>query len=234
MVVATDSCWGTVGGGNLEAVALRRARQMIYEHVTVPETIDLALNDKVPVEFGRQCCGGQIVLLLEPLAVVPSVAIFGMGHVGIELARILARHDLELHLVDSRAAQMAPARFVMLDDAVASVHLHHAPVPEIVLGEVPAGTHVLIMTHDHGEDAALVDSALRCGHLGSIGLIGSSAKWSRFQVRLAVEGHSPDQLARIITPIGLPEISGKEPAVIAVSVAAQLLGLFARQQEPVR
>ena len=42
-------------------------------------------------------------MLLEPLAVVPSVAIFGVGHVGLELARILARHDLDLHLVDSRA-----------------------------------------------------------------------------------------------------------------------------------
>jgi xanthine dehydrogenase accessory factor len=96
-------------------------------------------------------------------------------------------------------------------------------VPELVLGLVPRGTHVLVMTHDHAEDAALCDTALRCGHLASIGLIGSSAKWSRFRQRLAAEGHSPADLGRITTPIGLPGLVGKEPATIAVSVAADLV-----------
>ena len=63
----------------------------------------VSLSDKARTEHGRQCCGGEVTLLLEPLPVVPAVAIFGVGHVGLELARILARHDLELHLVDSRA-----------------------------------------------------------------------------------------------------------------------------------
>ena len=103
------------------------------------------------------------------------------------------------------------------------MHTHHAVVPELVLGELPAGSHVLIMTHDHAEDAALCDAALRCGHLGSIGLIGSSAKWRRFEKKLAEEGHGPDALARITTPIGLPEITGKDPATIAIGVAADLV-----------
>lgn len=167
-----------------------------------------------------------MAILLEPLAVVPSVAVFGMGHVGLELARILARHDLELHLVDSRADQLTADRFAALEDSVATVHVHHAPVPELVLGEVPRGTHVLVMTHDHAEDAALCDAALRCGHLASIGLIGSSAKWRRFEKRLLEEGHDPSAVARITTPIGLADLGGKEPAVIAVSVAADLLRTF--------
>jgi xanthine dehydrogenase accessory factor len=178
-----------------------------------------------------QCCGGQVTILLEPLAVVPSVAIFGLGHVGVELARILARHDVELHLVDSRARHVEPERLAALTvDAVARVHTHHAVVPELVLGELPAGSHVLLMTHDHAEDAALCDAALRCGHLGSVGLIGSSAKWRRFEKKLAAEGHGPDALARITTPIGLPDITGKDPATIAVSVAADLVRRFEREQ----
>ena len=108
------------------------------------------------------------------------------------------------------------------------MHRHHAVVPELVLGELPTGSHVLIMTHDHAEDAALCDAALRCGHLASIGLIGSSAKWRRFEKKLAAEGHGPDQLARITTPIGLPEITGKDPATIAVGVAADLVLRFER------
>jgi xanthine dehydrogenase accessory factor len=171
-----------------------------------------------------------VTVLLEPLAVRPSVAIFGMGHVGLELARILARHDLDLHLVDSRPEQLTDQALGALADADARVHRHHVPVlPELVLAELPAGTHVLMMTHDHAEDAALCDAALRTGHLGSIGLIGSRAKWARFRQKLANEGHDPSAIARITTPIGLPELQGKDPATIALGVAASLLQLFERE-----
>ena len=66
------------------------------------------------------------------------------------------------------------------------MHTHHVPViPELVLGELPPGTRVLVLTHDHAEDLAIIDAALRCDHLGAIGLIGSSAKWARFRVAAA-------------------------------------------------
>ena len=231
MVVGPDRSWGTVGGGNLEAVAEERARTMLEDPTATTELVTLSLSDKVPYQHGVQCCGGEVTLLLEPLRVVPAVAIFGMGQVGLELARILARHDLELHLVDSRADQLTAERLAVLDDAVAAVHPHQVPVlPELVLAELPPGTHVLVMTHDHAEDAALCDAALRAAHLGSIGLIGSTAKWTRFRKKLADEGHSPDAIARITTPIGLPGLGGKEPATIAVSVAAALLQQFERDR----
>ena len=228
MVVAADRTWGTIGGGNLEAQAVSRARLALDERRNEPETLTIALSEKAPSEFGIQCCGGEVTILLEPLPVSPAVAIFGLGHVGLELARILARHDLELHLVDTRPDQLAPERLGVLADARARVHVHRdvLVLPEIVLRELPAGTHVLIMTHDHAEDAALCDAALRCPALGSIGLIGSAAKWARFRSRLADEGHAPEALGRITTPIGLPGIRGKDPATIALSVAAALVRAF--------
>lgn len=224
MVVAEHETWGSIGGGALEATAIDKARQLLRDPQAAPEMFTASLSDKAPVNRGVQCCGGEVTVLLEPLAVTAAVAIFGMGHVGMELARILARHDLDLHLVDSRPEQLTDQRLAVLDDALARVHRHHVPVlPELVLGELPTGTHVLVMTHDHAEDAALVDAALRTHHLGSIGLIGSSAKWSRFRKKLADEGHDEDAIARINTPIGVPGLSGKQPATIAVSVAAALL-----------
>ncbi|MDP3893307.1 xanthine dehydrogenase accessory protein XdhC [Nocardioides sp.] len=233
MVVGVDRTWATVGGGNMEEVAVERARALLATGTTEPETLEVSLSDKAPYQHGVQCCGGEVTMLLEPLPVVPSVAVFGLGHVGLELARILARHDLELHLVDSRPDQLTPERLQPLDDAVAGVHVHQVPVlPELVVSELPPGTHALVMTHDHAEDAALCDAALRSGRLATIGLIGSSAKWARFRRKLADEGHSPEAIARITTPIGLSEIRGKEPAVIAVSVAAWLLRLFAAQTTP--
>ncbi|MCU1537602.1 MAG: molybdenum cofactor sulfurylase [Humibacillus sp.] len=226
MVVAEGEVWGSIGGGNLEATALDRAHDLLRAGTTVPTTLTVRLSDKADSTHGRQCCGGEVEVLLEPLPVVPAVAVFGVGHVGLELARLLARHDLELHLVDSRAEALEPRRLVCLDDAVARIHLHHSPVPEMALSQLPAGTHVLVMTHDHAEDAALCDMALRTPALASIGLIGSSAKWIRFAGLLAAEGHSTSAVASIVSPIGLPDLAGKEPAVIALAVAADLVRRF--------
>ena len=208
MVVSATGAWGSIGGGNVEALATERA----------------------PSEHGAQCCGGKVTVLLEPLRPVPAVAIFGIGHVGLELARILVRHDLELHLIDTRPEMLADSRLAVLADAPATIHVHRVSVlPESVVAELPAGSHVLIMTHDHAEDVALCDATLRRADLGSIGLIGSSGKWARFRRRLAAEGgHDEQTIARIRTPIGLPDIGGKEPATIAVSVAADLLRTFER------
>ncbi len=233
MVVSERDCWGSIGGGNLEQSALVTARELVSADAREPRTHTWGLTERAPARHGVQCCGGEVTVLFEPLPAVPAVAIIGMGHVGTELARILARHDIELHLVDSRARQVDPDRLsVITDDAEAGVHAHHAVVPELVLGELPAGCHVLLMTHDHAEDAALCDAALRCGHLGSIGLIGSSVKWRRFAKRLAEEGHDQAALVRITTPIGRPDITGKQPATIALSVAADLVQRFERESAP--
>jgi xanthine dehydrogenase accessory factor len=223
LVVGERAIWGTVGGGNLEAVAVERARELLAVPASAPELRTVALSDRAPYEHGVQCCGGEVVLLLEPLPVVPSVAVFGVGHVGLELARVLARSDLDLHLVDSRPEQLAAERLAVLADARARVHVHAVPVlPELVLAELPPGTDVLVMTHDHAEDAALCDAALRTPGLGSIGLIGSTAKWRRFRAALLDDGHDTFTVDGIRTPIGLPGITAKDPAAIAVSVAAAL------------
>ncbi|MFJ6718480.1 MULTISPECIES: xanthine dehydrogenase accessory protein XdhC [unclassified Streptomyces] len=225
LVVGRTETWGSIGGGNIEAVAIDRGRELIGTPDPQPELMEFALNDKVTNRHGVQCCGGAVTVLIEPLPVVPTVAIFGVGHVGLELARILARHNIDLHLTDTRSDMLTDERLGVLEDALAQVHVHHVPLlPEEVLAELAPGTHVLIMTHDHAEDAALCDAALRTEDLGSIGLIGSAAKWVRFRHRLSTEGgHDAATIDRIKTPIGMPDITGKEPATIAVSVAADLL-----------
>ena len=129
--------------------------------------------------------------MLEPLPARPSIAIFGMGHVGHELARILSRLEVRLHLVDSRADQLDELRLADVTDGVADVTVHHAVLGEQVLERLPRRAHVVIMSHDHAEDFALCDAALRLPQLGSIGLIGSSSKWTGFRRRLTEMGHSP-------------------------------------------
>lgn len=231
MVVTDSATWASIGGGNLEEEAVRRARDLLAAGSAGPETFVMPLSDKAPFRHGVQCCGGEVTVLLEPLPVVPSVAVFGVGHVGLEVARILSRHDLELHLVDSRPDHLSSGALAPLGDAVAAVHVHPVPVlPELVLAELPAGTHVLVLTHDHAEDLAICDAAIRAEHLGPIGLIGSAAKWARFRTQLLASGHAAGRVDRIHSPIGLPAVTtSKAPAAIAVAVAAELLAAFERE-----
>ncbi len=225
MVVGAGRTWGSIGGGNLEEVAITRARTMITESSTEVATITTRLNPRERTEFGRQCCGGEVTVLFEPLPARATIAIFGVGHVGYEIARIVSRWDVRLVLVDSRADELEALRLVDIVDGSADVEVHHTVLGETVLERLPSGSHVLIMTHDHAEDFALCDAALRlpAGQLADVGLIGSSAKWSHFRTTLAESGHDPDRIATITCPIGIPAIAGKEPEVIAVSVAAALM-----------
>jgi xanthine dehydrogenase accessory factor len=225
--------WGSVGGGNLEATAVAKAQTLLQSGSSTPELLTLQLTDRAAAEFGRQCCGGEVTLLLEPLLnALPHIAIFGVGHVGLELARCLSRLNVELHLIDSREAQLSTGRLSVLDGGPARLHVHHSPIPELTLHDLPAGSHLVIMTHDHAEDAALCDAALRRPDLGFVGLIGSKVKWLRFREQLKAVGHSEADLERITTPIGTLGVSGKAPAVIALSVAAQLLQVM--EQRPVQ
>lgn len=223
MVVGADHSWGSVGGGNLEEAAVRTAREMIAGADTRPRTVESRLNEHERNAHGRQCCGGVVHLLLEPMPARPVVAIFGVGHVGYELARILSRLDISLHLVDSRPEAVDELRLAGITDGVADVEVAHRLLGEQVLDRLPRGAHVLIMTHDHAEDFALCDTALRMPELGSVGLIGSSAKWARFRRNLIAHSHRPDAVDTISCPIGLAELTGKEPAVIAIGVAAVLV-----------
>src|SRR5690606_11206243 len=134
--------------------------------------------------------------LLGPVRARTTVVVFGIGHVGYELARILARLPVSLHLVDSRAGELAAERLADVTGP-ADVHVHHAPAPEVVLRTLPPGSHVLVMTHDHAEDLVLCDAALRRGDLASVGLIGSRAKWARFRKRLLAVGHDDAAVATI-------------------------------------
>lgn len=227
MVIAQERGWGSVGGGAMEAAAVKRARQMLAEGALEPERTSHGLNRHAPNEHGRQCCGGVVELLLEPLPVRPTVAVFGMGHVGCELARILSRFPIRLHLVDSRPDAPDPDLRAVLDDGPAGVVVHRSPAPESVLAVLPASAHVLVLTHDHAEDLAICDMALR-RPLGSIGLIGSSAKWAQFRRMLLEAGHGEADLERIACPIGVPDLIGKQPATIAVGVAADLLRVLGK------
>ena len=223
MLVTKTEVFGSVGGGNLEQTAIAKARALLQKPNPLPELFTLTLNPKGG-DWGVQCCGGEVTLLLEPVNPVRStVAIFGAGHVGWALVQVLSILPIDVHLIDSRAGQLEPPESFNFQFSIFNFSKHHIPVPESALETLPPGANLLVMTHDHAEDIAILDVALRREDSSFIGLIGSSAKWAHFRGELKKQGHTEDALGRVTTPIGLPGVPGKSPQAIAIATAAQLL-----------
>jgi len=221
MLVSLEEVVGSVGGGSLERTAILDARRMLADGTSSP-VLQRTRLDRSPGEHGLQCCGGEVTLLLEPVRPArPVVAVFGAGHVGRALAQVLSVLPVDVRLVDSRPDELALVTTGRV--GAAKVSALPAPVPDVVARDLPAGAHVLVMTHDHAEDLAVLDVCLRRDDLGLVGLIGSAAKWRAFRGQLADLGHDDAALARVTTPIGIAGVPGKSPAAIAVATAAQLL-----------
>jgi xanthine dehydrogenase accessory factor len=140
--------------------------------------------------------------------------------VGHALVNVLANLPLKVTWIDSRDEVFPP-------DVPANVVCEHSdPVHQAVAALVP-DSRVLIMSFSHAEDLDVVAACLmrqrEKGDLPYVGLIGSKTKWATFRHRLEARGFSEQEMAHVTCPIGVPGIVGKEPAVIAVAVAAQIL-----------
>jgi xanthine dehydrogenase accessory factor len=146
---------------------------------------------------------------------LPVVALFGAGHVGKALVLALAPLPLQVVWHDVR-----PGAFPAAVPANASLA---AGPPEAALAAVPDDAQILVMTHSHALDLAVVTAALDSGRFPHVGLIGSATKRARFLRQLGAVGLGDVAAARLRCPIGLPGLSGKDPAVIAASVAAECL-----------
>jgi len=144
------------------------------------------------------------------------VYLFGAGHVGRALALTLAPLPFTVRWIDPR-----PDEFPKL--APANVKMVAAADPPAELAAAPDGAFVLAITHSHPLDLAVVAEALRQDRFAYVGMIGSATKRARFVSQLRAAGIAEERVAKLVCPIGAPGIVGKEPAVIAVAVAAQLL-----------
>ena len=148
------------------------------------------------------------------------VMLFGAGHVGAAIVRLLADLPCRVTWVDERD-DMFP------DVTPSNVVVEATDMPEALARQAAPGTCFLVMTHNHALDQRLTEAILkRPANQDWFGLIGSETKRKQFEHRLRDRGISRARLDDMVCPIGVPGIKGKEPAVIAVAVVAQLLMVF--------
>ena len=164
---------------------------------------------------------GDRVVLFEPIRPAGlHVMLFGAGHVGKALVRMLGELPCRVTWVDSRAEQFPR-------DVAPNVTIECTEAPHYAVDRAPSRAAFLVMTHSHALDLTLCEKILRRDDFSYFGLIGSATKRAKFTRRFKARGLSDDVIERMVCPIGLPELSGKHPGEIAVAVAAQLLMLRA-------
>ena len=226
MLVASDRIFGTIGGGQLEYMAIDHARRSL-QRGTAPDALTIPLGPEI-----GQCCGGRVALEFRPVdrntavaliervdqevAQRPHVYVFGAGHVGDALAMALSLVPLRVILVDTREAELSASQ-------VPGVETCLTAMPEAVVRDAPAGSAFVILTHDHALDFLIAAEALGRSDASYVGMIGSKTKRATFRNWLTREVGRPETFDRLVCPVGGTAVKDKRPTVIAALAAAEIM-----------
>lgn len=205
LVVCADDVRGTLGDVALDSAAIAAARARLHGTSDGAALVQFAGPSEAPLLVHLERADPFRVLL------------FGNGHVGRALVNVLGVVPARVRWIDSRAADF-PHR------VPANVEVVATDDPEDELQDAPRGAYVVVTTHSHALDFALIEAALARDDWRYLGLIGSKSKRAQFDRRLAARGLPADACARIHCPIGTRAgITAKHPGAIAVAIAAELL-----------
>jgi xanthine dehydrogenase accessory factor len=229
MAVTAREIAGTIGGGQLEWMAIARAREML-EAGESAETLDIPLGPQI-----GQCCGGRVQLDLQLLddklldrlhaearstaAGLAHVLVFGAGHTGKALARALEPLPVKAVLVDER-----PGSF---EGFITGIDTLCTPVPESAVRNAPPGSAFVAMTHSHATDFLIMAEALKRGDAAYCGMIGSATKRAVFTGWLGDNGYDAALAEKLTCPIGGSAVRDKRPEVIAALTAAEIITALA-------
>ncbi len=229
MLVSRLNTFGTIGGGHLEWEAISFARSRLA--ASSASSFSLEKSYALGPSLG-QCCGGAVVLefsllnsasltlIQEHDAPLFRLQLFGAGHVARALVSTLAPLRCQVTWIDER------------EDAFPAEIPEHVQVcptdsPEAEVLAAQAGDFFIVMTHRHDLDLRIVEQIVRRADAGFIGLIGSETKRARFTSQLAARGLSMETvqcpIAQSVMPNGFSAAVRKEPGVLAIAIASELL-----------
>lgn len=203
---------GTIGGGKLEFLATEEAMTSLRENRIIESSYTLG------PEF-EQCCGGKIEFIIEPMNQLPELYLFGAGHIGCEVAKILVDTPFKVKLIDTRKDWF---KNLKLDESIDCCEVNIDDF-KTFRDAVKWGKncYVLVMTHDHTIDFNIIAMALQ-NDTKFLGLIGSKTKRVRFNNMLIKDMNIKEGMSKVICPIGL-QVGGDTPKEIAIDITAQLL-----------
>lgn len=212
--------------GAAASLLLNADGAVVAASATLPGVAAAAVSPTVDRQRGthilRDATGRR--WLADPcLAPRAHLLLFGAGHVGAAIVRMLGELPCTVTWIDEREDMFPQA-------IPANVTIEATDTPEALVAQAPPDASYLVMTHSHELDQRLTAAILSRADVGWFGLIGSKTKRTQFERRMAARGLPQDRIAAMVCPIGLAGITNKLPAAIAASVCAQLLMVWEAQQ----
>lgn len=230
MLVSPSAIFGTIGGGQLEFMAIAKARELIAQNIATG-ALDIPLGPEI-----GQCCGGRVSLDIAVVDAMrraeiveaakreddtrPHVYLFGGGHVGHALSAALSLLPVRALLVETRAEA--------IEGIAPGVETRLTAVPEEMVRTAPPGSAFLVLTHDHALDFLIVQAALCRDDAAYVGMIGSKTKKATFRNWYLEHGGDEGRFARLVIPIGGTTVTDKRPSVIAVLTAAEVMAALSK------
>ncbi len=226
MLVSPKRIFRTIGGGQLEKLAIEKARDLIGSGSSRPVHLKVPLGPEI-----GQCCGGSVNVSLklladsdidrvaaeldEELAGLPHVYVFGAGHVGNALCEALGLLPVRPVLIDTRNEE--------LQTAPPGVETRLVAMPESIVREAVPNSAYVILTHEHSLDFLIAKEALARSDAAYVGMIGSKTKLASFRNWIRRDADTAVDIERLVCPIGGTRLRDKRPEVIAALVAAELV-----------
>lgn len=215
---------GTVGGGAIEHAVMLELQRVLEERDANTRMHTFRLGPSLGM-----CCGGSAEVLVEALAVERQVVIVGGGHVGMKTACVLEDLGFDVVLVDARAAILSDARAAGARELGVTLVVAEHDDPEVSTRlPQPARAALVVATHDHQLDQAVIEWGIRMG-FGYVGGVGSRRKAVRVRERLLARGVPTSEADLVRMPVGV-DIGARKPVEIAISIAAELIAWRAEKQ----
>ncbi|HAH30771.1 MAG TPA: xanthine dehydrogenase [Elusimicrobia bacterium] len=213
LVYQNGAIEGTVGGGAMEALTIRKAVECLTKGAGGKFVFDLK-----PTGNTGMICMGKMEVFIDVYKNPFKVLILGAGHVGVKIAEACRLAGYPYIVADDRKEFASAERF-----PAALEIINEFPNKAVAKAGVDADTCVVIVTRGHALDLECLAEVMPT-NAKYIGMIGSADKVRELFRKLHKRGLYPEKDKRVHSPIGL-NLGGKAPGEIAVSVLAEIIKL---------
>ncbi len=225
LVVETGVFFGTVGGGALEHYAINKAKELIKkrEHFTEKYLLD---KGKVTPEAKTlpMVCGGVVTLFYEFIGVKNYIYIFGAGHVGQALVKVLKPLNFHVTVIDERKEIIDE-----FEGGDVVVHQHFAPYIEEK--GIKENSFVVVCTPSHAYDYHVINKIIELKLKPKyIGMLCSVEKLKDYLKETYKRFGKDVDLSNFYSPIGL-DVGGGAPEDIAISIASEILAIHFNKKD---
>lgn len=223
LVIEGNIAFGTVGGGAIEFYAREKCKEVLLNRTSFSEKY--ILNDReISVDDGsiqlKMACGGRVTLFYEFIGPKQYVYIFGAGHCGAALARVLKPLSFYTTIIDERDYVINS-----LDDS-ADVKVNEGFVEYIEKHGLPDNRYIVVCTPSHTNDYNVLNKILELKIKPKyFGMLCSKKKIGDYLAKAKEQFGEDIDLTNFYSPIGL-QTGGDSPEEVAISIAGEILSVF--------